>query len=82
MKVGNNRLLGGLVLSLIASTLSLSPASCDEELIPGHVAKTKIERVALGINWESDLEKAKERAKRENKMILWVNMIGKMEGAT
>lgn len=77
-----NLVKNGLVLSFASATLCLSPAFCGEELVPGYVAKNKIQQVATGIEWNTDLKSAEEKAKSANKMILWINMIGKMEGAT
>ncbi|MDX2106203.1 MAG: hypothetical protein SFY67_07345 [Candidatus Melainabacteria bacterium] len=82
MKSATNRIKHGLVLSLAALTLGMAPGFCGEELVPGYVAKNKIQQVATGIEWNTDLNVACEKAKSANKMILWINMIGKMEGAT
>lgn len=82
VKSAINRIKNGLVLSLAAATLCTAPGLCGEELVPGYVAKNKIQQVATGIEWNTDLNAACEKAKRANKMILWINMIGKMEGAT
>lgn len=76
------RLKHGLVLSLAAISLYIAPGLCGEELVPGYVAKNKIQQVATGIEWNTDLKAAEDKAKESNKMILWINMIGKMEGAT
>jgi len=76
------RLKHGLVLSLAAISLCIAPGLCGEELVPGYVAKNKIQQVATGIEWNTDLKAAEDKAKESNKMILWINMIGKMEGAT
>jgi hypothetical protein len=82
IKPGKNRLRNGIILSILMSTFVMAPARCDEELVPGYVAKNKIEQVSTGIEWNTDLKAAEEKAKSANKMILWINMIGKMEGAT
>lgn len=82
MKLGKNRLKDGIILSILMATFVMAPAFCDEELVPGYVAKNKIEQVSTGIEWNTDLKAAEEKAKSANKMILWINMIGKMEGAT
>ncbi len=82
MKSKMHRWKNGLVLSLAAIPLCIAPGFCGEELMPGYVAKNKIQQVATGIEWNTDLKAAEDKAKESNKMILWINMIGKMEGAT
>jgi len=82
MKPGRRRLASGIVLSILAATTFVVPSLAGEELVPGYVAKSKIHQVSTGIEWNTELDAAQEKAKNANKMILWINMIGKMEGAT
>ncbi|SRR5579885_3187217 len=51
-------------------------------IIPGYVAKDNIEKVNNEIHWYTSLNQAEDQARRENKMVLWVHMIGQMDGAT
>ncbi len=50
--------------------------------IQGSVAKENIDRVNNDIHWNRSLYPALEQARRENKMVLWVQMIGQMSGST
>ncbi len=67
----------------IASTLAGSlPANAAKGLISGSVAKDNIEKVNSNVHWYTSLGQAEETARQQNKMVLWVHMIGQMEGAT
>lgn len=72
-------------LALASLTLSL-PAEAkpmmSTRLIQGSVAKENIDRVNSNIRWNTSLYPALEQARRENKMVLWVQMIGQMSGST
>lgn len=52
------------------------------KLLSGNVAQENIAKVNSGITWHTSLNRAMQDANRQGKMILWVQMIGKMDGAT
>ena len=52
------------------------------KLLSGSVAQQKIVKVNNGINWHTSLNRALHDAYNQKKMVLWVQMIGKMDGAT
>lgn len=56
--------------------------AASKKLLPGYVAKENIDRVNKQIDWHTSLGTAQNKARQEGKMILWVQMIGKMDGAT
>lgn len=51
-------------------------------LMPGDEAKENIQKVTSEIRWHSNLNSALAQAHRQNKMVLWVHMIGNLSGAT
>lgn len=51
-------------------------------LMPGGEAKENIQKVTSEIRWHSNLNSALAQAHRQNKMVLWVHMIGNLSGAT
>lgn len=59
-----------------------SASISSRKLLPGQVARENIERVNQQIDWHTSLGAAQNQARREGKMILWVQMIGQMDGAT
>ncbi len=58
------------------------PKAQTRGLIPGYIAKDNIEKVNAGINWNTDLNRALKEARAQKKMVFWVHLVGKMEGAT
>jgi hypothetical protein len=51
-------------------------------LMPGNVAKENIQKVTSEIRWNSNLNSALAQAHRQNKMVLWVHLVGNLSGAT
>lgn len=74
-----------LAMALASLTLPLraeaKPMSSNR-FLEGSVAKQNIDRVNSNIRWNTSLSQALEQARRENKMVLWVQMIGQMSGST
>jgi len=70
--------LASLTLPLRAEAKQMS----SNRLIQGSVAKDNINRVNSSIHWNTSLYQALDQARRENKMVLWVQMIGQMSGST
>jgi hypothetical protein len=77
-------LLSVLVLTSFASVPGRVEAKsiAHPRIIEGSVAKENIDRVNSDIRWNTSLYQALEQARRENKMVLWVQMIGQMSGST
>lgn len=73
-----------IMLSLaLASSLTMPlQALAMPRLIEGSVAKENICTVNSEISWNTNLSQALEEARRENKMVLWIQMIGQMSGST
>ncbi|MBX9669392.1 MAG: hypothetical protein K2X93_17355 [Candidatus Obscuribacterales bacterium] len=73
-----------LALALaIASTISMASADAKTaRFLEGNVAKENIDRVNSSIRWNTSLYQALDQARREDKMVLWVQMIGQMSGST
>lgn len=75
------------VVFALASSLSLAldaeaKMGMSSKLIEGSVAKENIDKVNGNIRWNTNLAQALEQARRENKMVLWIQMIGQMSGST
>ncbi len=51
-------------------------------VMPGDVAKENVQKVNSEIRWHSNLNSALGQAHRQNKMVLWVHLIGNLSGAT
>ncbi|MBX9692714.1 MAG: hypothetical protein K2Z81_10045 [Cyanobacteria bacterium] len=73
-------LLSGLIVS--SAYAAQNPKAQNRGLIPGYVAKDNINKVNSGLNWNTNLNHALDQARAQGKMVFWVHLVGKMEGAT
>lgn len=77
------RNLGNIALAtFVALCCSMSLVEAKPKVLPGHVAKSNVQEVNSKIKWHTNLNSALGQAKREGKMVLWIHMIGKVDGAT
>jgi hypothetical protein len=71
---------------LVASTvlLSASPAAFagNGDFVPSTEASRNAHVVTTGVHWYTTLEDAQTAAKKQGKLVLWIHMLGTMEGAT
>lgn len=67
-------------MAFAAATFSMAEAK--QMVLPGRVAKDNVIEVNRKIRWHTNLNSALARAHRENKMVLWIHMVGKLDGAT
>ena len=51
-------------------------------VLPGHVAKNNIQQVNSKVRWHTNLNSALADAHRQKKMLLWIHLVGKIDGAT
>jgi hypothetical protein len=51
-------------------------------VLPGSAAQTQAKMVCSRINWLTSLEEAKQTAKKEHKLIVWIHMLGNIDGFT
>lgn len=75
------------VVFALAYSLSLAldaeaKMGMNSKLIEGSIAKENIDKVNGNIRWNTNLAQALDQARRENKMVLWIQMIGQMSGST
>ena len=70
--------LATLALAMAAT----SSAVVAENVLNGQVALCHVDRLTRDIHWYDSLDKAKEAAKAQNKMIFWMHMLGSIGGAT
>lgn len=54
----------------------------DSEKIPSGEARKASVSTARDISWETSLDKAKDAARLDHKAILWVHMLGNIDGYT
>jgi hypothetical protein len=72
------KILLGLTVTL---TMSLTPANA-EKVLQGEVCSARVHALTTAIDWQKNLDDAEEIARKENKLIFWMHMLGKIDGAT
>jgi hypothetical protein len=50
--------------------------------LPGEVAQRQVAKLTSSIQWYENLSQAEQQARRQGKMVLWIQMLGRMDGAT
>lgn len=71
-----------LLLFLGGMAISASPALAAKELLQGEVCEANVHKLTTEINWYTNLKKAEKSAAEEGKLIFWIHMVGKIDGAT
>ncbi len=66
----------GIVSSGMNSPLQASP------VYSGQICSENVGRLTNEITWSRDLDKLQEEAAAQDKLILWVHMVGKLDGFT
>ena len=68
-----NGLLG---FCLVVPVASAAP----EPRIPSEVVQKQVTKLTTQINWLSSLDEAKEKARKEKKLIFWLHALGDLDG--
>lgn len=80
-KTANRSKLAVLIMALIFGVLPASAGDTDQ-VISSCEARTENAITASKIHWETSLEKAKAQSAASGKPILWVHMLGNIDGYT
>lgn len=75
------------ILSMLGVLLSLgvslsAPAAHAEKVLEGQVCSARVHALTSDIDWYKNLNKAEDAAKQQGKLVFWVHMLGKIDGAT
>ena len=71
------------MLALLSFGASLSiPAANAEKVLEGQVCSARVHALTSEIDWYKNLNKAEEAAQQQGKLVFWVHMLGKIDGAT
>ncbi|CAN5422117.1 hypothetical protein BH11CYA1_BH11CYA1_09200 [soil metagenome] len=70
-------------LALTALVLqSINVGMSAKAVLNGEVCSSNVHKLTTEINWYKSLNKAEDEAGREGKLIVWVHMLGKIDGST
>lgn len=70
------------MLSLAALALIAIPQVSAIPMIKGDEASYRVRELATGINWYTNLPMALQEGARTGKLVVWIHMLGKIDGAT
>ncbi len=70
----------GLILSSFVGLNSMTAQA--ETVYQGNVCSTRVNTLTNQIDWNTDLKKAEQQAREQNKLVFWMHMLGKIDGAT
>jgi hypothetical protein len=74
-----------LALALSAATIALlnqTSLASGNNVIPAQEAETQAKLAKYSINWINSLPEAQQKAKQEHKPILWLHVLGNIDGFT
>ncbi len=66
----------------ICASFVFMPSAHAERILSGYVCSQQVHKLTTEISWYKNLSKAEDAAQAQNKLILWVHMVGKIDGAT
>jgi hypothetical protein len=81
MKFINSALAATLALSSLLVP-GLTPQALAEKVYNGEVCTVQVHKLTSDIKWETKLNAAEAEAAKDNKLVFWVHMVGKIDGAT
>lgn len=68
---------------LLSSSLGIAPTIARAETVyQGTVCSSRVDSLTGQIDWQTDLKKAQKEAQEQNKLVFWMHMLGKIDGAT
>ena len=67
---------------LVGSSAAMIAPVNAEKLLQGQVCEENVHKLTSDIEWYKSLHKAEKAAADQNKLILWIHMVGKIDGAT
>ncbi|MBX9668468.1 MAG: hypothetical protein K2X93_12660 [Candidatus Obscuribacterales bacterium] len=72
-----SRVALAIALGIFAST-----ASFGSPVYTGSVCSENVCRLTNEVSWTRSLKDAQQEAEKEGKLVLWIHMVGKIEGFT
>ena len=73
--------IAALVLQSVDVGLSSAGLSA-KAVLSGEICSANVQKLTSEMTWYKSLSKAEADAEREGKLIVWVHMLGKIDGST
>jgi hypothetical protein len=73
-----------LLTSALAVLLGFAaiPSQAAPNFLTGQVSELRVSELTHKIPWDTNLNRALGEAKKTGKMVLWIHMLGTIDGAT
>lgn len=72
-----------LLFALVFTTSVFSVGSCASEgVVPAGQATTNVHCLTRAMPWYTNLDQAKDAARKSGRLIFWMHMLGTIDGAT
>ncbi len=68
------------VLLVLGASLSLPVQA--EKVLEGQVCSQRVHALTSEIDWYKSLNKAEDAAREQGKLVFWLHILGKIDGAT
>jgi hypothetical protein len=81
MKIARSIVAASLALSSLIIP-GLSERAEAEKVYTGEVCTLQVHKLTSDIAWQTKLNVAEDQAQKENKLVFWMHMLGKIDGAT
>ena len=65
---------------LLVVPLFLSAGWVEAEHVKGTEVSARTTKVVAAIAWGNDLEAVKEKARKEKKLVFWLQLVGELDG--
>ncbi len=76
------RIFCALIAPFLVPAFALNAVAAAPGFVTGSDAQQQVEKLTGGIHWYQDVNQAEAVAAQQHKMVLWIHMLGQMEGAT
>lgn len=67
---------------LLTQTGSATVKPASAQMVRGTEARTNVDRLTSDVHWFGNLRDAEDSGRQKDRPILWMHMLGKIDGAT
>jgi hypothetical protein len=78
----SGRLPIAVVLAASLISFASSTAALAETVYQGNVCSSRVQTLTGQIDWNTNLKDAQAQARQQHKLVFWMHMLGKIDGAT
>jgi hypothetical protein len=73
-----------LIAYLLLGLLAVAPAvpAAPQVKLPSEAVEKQVNKLTQKVHWYASLDEAREKAKKENKLVLWLHALGDLDGTT